>query len=297
MYDVLVIGAGPAGITAAIYAKRAGANVLVLHYGESNLEKARKIDNYYGFENGIDGHSLYQAGIKQAQNLEIEVKEEEVFNIKNEENIFYVETTETQYSSKTVIIATGNKKPRPNIKGITEYEGRGISYCAICDGFFYRNKNVAVIGNGKFALNEAQELKNIASTVTILTNGTNEFTISKEANMFNDSCIKFDNRKIKEIHGETKVTCVEFEDGSKIPVDGVFVAMGEAGGADFAKKIGVILNGDSIVINENMQTNIEGLFSCGNATGGLLQVCKATYEGATAGLSAVKYIKELNGGK
>ena len=74
MYDVLVIGAGPAGITAAIYAKRAGANVLVLHYGESNLEKARKIDNYYGFENGIDGHSLYQAGIKQAQNLEIEVK-------------------------------------------------------------------------------------------------------------------------------------------------------------------------------------------------------------------------------
>ena len=282
MIDVLVIGAGPAGISAAIYAKRAGASVMVLFKGESNLEKAHKIDNYYGFENGIDGKSLYQAGIKQAQNLEIDVKEEEVFSIKKEE-FFCVETENNTYEAKTVIIATGNKKIRPNIKGILDFEGKGISYCAICDGFFYRKKDVAVIGNGKFAIKEAEDLKNIANSVTILTNG-DKFVDSLD--------YKIDTRKIKEIHGENKVNAVEFEDGEIVPVDGIFIAVGEAGGTDFAKKMGIMLNGDSIIVDDKMRTNIEGLFSCGNVVGDLLQVCKATYEGAKAGLSAVQYLKE-----
>ena len=282
MIDVLVIGAGPAGISAAIYAKRAGASVMVLFKGESNLEKAHKIDNYYGFENGIDGKSLYQAGIKQAQNLEIDVKEEEVFSIKKEE-FFCVETENNTYEAKTVIIATGNKKIRPNIKGILDFEGKGISYCAICDGFFYRKKDVAVIGNGKFAIKEAEDLKNIANSVTILTNG-DKFVDSSD--------YKIDTRKIKEIHGENKVNAVEFEDGEILPVDGIFIAVGEAGGTDFAKKMGIMLNGDSIIVDDKMRTNIEGLFSCGNVVGDLLQVCKATYEGAKAGLSAVQYLKE-----
>ena len=283
MVDVLVIGAGPAGISAAIYAKRAGASVLVLYNGESNLEKAHKIDNYYGFENGIDGKSLYQAGINQARNLEIEVKEEEVYNIKKENNIFTIESEKINYESKAVIIATGNKKLRPNIKGIEELEGKGVSYCAICDGFFYRKKDVAVIGNGKFAIKEADDLKNIANSITILTNGEK---------IVDNSGYIVDTRKIKEIHGENKVSSVEFDDGNKMQIDGVFVAIGEAGGADFAKKLGVILKGDSIETDENMKTNIDGLYSCGNANGGLLQVCKATYEGAKAGLAAVQYIKE-----
>lgn len=288
MYDILVIGAGPAGISSAIYSKRAGAEVGIIYYGESNLEKAHKIDNYYGFENGIDGKSLYQTGIKQAQNLGINVKKEEVFNIKKENEIFYIETESNEYKAKSVIIATGNKKLRPNIKGIEEFEGRGISYCAICDGFFYRNKNVVVIGNGKFALNEADELKNIVNSVTILTNGEEIYSNKNyEVNM----------KKIKEIQGENKVSNIEFEDGTTLPVDGVFIAIGEAGGADFAKKLGVMLKADSIVVDENMKTNVDGLYSCGNVAGGLLQVCKATYEGAKAGLSAVQYIKKVNGGK
>lgn len=282
MVDVLVIGAGPAGITAAIYAKRAGANVIVLYNGESNLEKAHKIDNYYGFENGIDGKSLYLAGIKQAQNLEIEVKKEEVFDIKKEGDVFYIETENYGYEAKSVIIATGNKKLRPSIKGIMDFEGKGISYCAICDGFFYRNKNVVVIGNGKFAIKEADDLKNIVNSVTILTNGDS---------IVDSSDYKVDTRKIKEIHGDKKVNAIEFEDGEMLPIDGVFVAIGEAGGSDFAKKMGVILNGDAIVVDENMKTNIGGLYSCGNVSGGLLQVCKATYEGAKAGLAAIQYVK------
>lgn len=282
MVDVLVIGAGPAGITAAIYAKRAGANVIVLYNGESNLEKAHKIDNYYGFENGIDGKSLYLAGIKQAQNLEIEVKKEEVFDIKKEGDVFYIETENYGYEAKSVIIATGNKKLRPSIKGIMDFEGKGVSYCAICDGFFYRNKNVVVIGNGKFAIKEADDLKNIVNSVTILTNGDS---------IVESSDYKIDTRKIKKIHGDKKVNAIEFEDGEMLPIDGVFVAIGEAGGSDFAKKMGVILNGDAIVVDENMKTNIGGLYSCGNVSGGLLQVCKATYEGAKAGLAAIQYVK------
>ncbi len=281
MYDVIIIGAGPAGVSAGLYAKRANKNVLILYYGTSNLEKATDIDNYYGFEKGISGKELYNNGIKQAENLKIDVRKEEVLNIEKINNDFIIKTTENEYNSKTVIIATGNKKLRPNIKGISEFEGKGISYCAICDGFFYRNKNVAVIGNGKFALNEASDLKQIVNNITILTDGLE----MKEKTDFN-----VNNKKIKEIHGENKVTFVEFEDSSKLEIDGIFIALGEAGGSSFAKKMGVMTVGDNIKINEKMETNIPGLYSCGNATGGLLQVCKAVYEGAVAGLSAINFI-------
>lgn len=281
MYDVIIIGSGPAGISAALYAKRANLNVLILYHGESNLEKASEIENYYGFENGIDGKSLYQNGIKQAENLEIMVKNEEVLHIEKIED-FTVKTTKSIYHSKTVIIATGNKKLSPNIKGISEFEGKGVSYCAICDGFFYRDKNIVVIGEGDFALSEAENLKRIVKKITILTNGESIKT---------DGGYEVNTRKIKEIHGNTKVTGIEFEDGKIMDVDGIFVALGEAGGADFAKKMGVMTENDSIVVNENMETNIKGLYSCGNVTGGLLQVCKAVYEGAKAGLSCIQYLK------
>lgn len=284
MIDVLIIGAGPAGISAALYAKRAGMNTTVLYYGESNIEKSHKIDNYYGFENGIVGDTLYNSGIKQAQNLGIEVKREEVYNIRKEGNNFFVETEQNEYEPKVVIIATGNKKLRPDIEGIVEFEGNGVSYCAVCDGFFFRNKDVAVIGNGKFAIKEANELKNIVNSITILSNGE-EFVDSSEYEIVY--------KKIKAIIGENNVKAIKFEDGEKRNFDGIFIAIGEAGSTDFARKLGVVLNGDSIVVDEHMRTNIDGLYACGNATGGLHQICKAVYEGAEAGLAAAKYVKEL----
>lgn len=283
MHDIIIIGAGPAGISAGLYAKRAGANVLILYNGESNLDKAEKIDNYYGFVNGIDGKTLYNNGIEQAKNLGIEVKNEEVLHIEKLGNEFKVKTENEEYTSKATIISTGNKKLRPNIKGVIQFEGKGISYCAICDGFFYRNKNVVVIGNGKFAESEANDLKNIVNNVRILTNG-----LSMETKSDFETITK----KIKQIEGNERVEKIEFDDGSKIDIDGIFIALGEAGGTDFAKKIGVMLNKDNIIVDENMQTNVEGLYSCGNVTGGMLQVCKAAYEGAKAGLAAAKYVKK-----
>lgn len=287
MVDCIIIGAGPAGVSAGIYAKRAGANVLILYSGKSNLEKTHEIQNYYGFVDGIDGKTLYNNGIEQAKKIGIEVKKEEVLNIEKEEMMFKVKTENEIYNAKSVIIATGSKKIRPNIKGIEQYEGKGISYCAICDGFFYKNKNVVVIGNGNFAINEADELKNIASNVKILTNG---LEMEKEINPNYEIITK----KIKEIAGEEKVQYIKFEDETKLEVDGIFIAIGQAGGNDFAKKLGLMTDGNSIKVNENMQTNLDGLYCCGDITGGLLQISKATYEGAKAGLDVAKYIKNIN---
>ena len=176
MYDVIIVGAGPAGISASLYTVRRNLKTLIIYKEESSLEKTKKIENYYGFENGINGEDLYKIGIKQAQNIGAEVIKDEVTNIQadylNEKgHIFKVGTLNNEFEAKSVILATGNKKNKPNIKNMDKYEGKGISYCAICDGFFYKNKDVAVIGNGDYAIAEAMDLQNIARSITILTNG------------------------------------------------------------------------------------------------------------------------------
>ena len=285
-YDIIIIGAGPAGISASLYTVRANRKTLILYEDKSSLEKTDKIENYYGFENGISGKDLYETGIKQAKNLGVDVKKEEVIkiemNMNNKDNYkFIVTTSNNVYKSKAVILATGNKKNKPKITGIEKFEGKGVSYCAICDGFFYRNKDVAVIGSGDYAISETNDLINVAKDVTILTNG-------EKAPNFRADNVKIETRGIKEIKGENKVEEVEFEDGTKLKTDGIFVAQGVAGSSDFAKKLGAITNKDKIVVNEKMETNISGLFACGDCTGGLLQVCKAVYEGAIAGLEAIR---------
>lgn len=283
MYDVIIIGGGPAGVSASLYAKRSNLNVLLIYNDISNVEKAHKIDNYYGFPEGITGPDLFNNGLEQAKNLGVEVLKLEVTGIENQGVSFKVETPAQGYDTKTVIIATGNKKNSPQIKGIKEFEGKGISYCAICDSFFFRNKRIGIIGNGNFALSEAKILKNVTNNITIFTDGhalekTTEFNVN--------------NKKISEIIGENKVSGIKFEDDSIEELDGIFIALGEASAIDFAKTLGIITEGTNIKVNENMETNVKGIYACGNITGGLLQVNKAVYEGAVAGLAATKYIKE-----
>ncbi len=282
MYDIIIIGAGPAGISASLYAKRANLNVLVFYSGKSELEKAEKIDNYYGFPDGIIGKELFEKGIEQAKKIGVEVIKNEVIKISKSSSSFIIKTIEREYEAKAIILSTGNKKIKPNIEGIEEYEGKGVSYCAICDAFFYRNKNVAVIGNGDFAVSEAGELSHVADRVTLLTNGLDEPKCEFEIN----------NKKIKRIIGEKRVKGIGFEDGTSLDVDGIFIALGEAGAGDFAKTLGIIQDGENIKVNDKMETNIEGIYACGNVTGNLLQVCKAVYEGAEAALSAINYVRK-----
>lgn len=286
MYDVIIIGAGPSGISAGLYAKRANLKVLIIYQEEATIKKAELIENYYGFENGISGKELYQIGINQAKNIGIELKKEEVTNVQFKDASNYeVITDQGRYYSKVVIFATGNKKNTPKIKGIKEFEGKGVSYCAVCDGFFYRNKNVSVLGNGNYAISETNELINIANNITILTDG-------KKAPEIRADNVKIDTRKIREVRGNNKIEEVEFEDNSKIKIDGLFVAMGVAGSNEFAKKLGVLTNKDKIMVNENMETNIPGIYACGDCTGGLLQISKSVYEGTKAGLKVIEYLRK-----
>ena len=279
MYDVIIIGSGPAGISAAIYLKRAKKNVLIISKGNSALEKAEKIDNYYGVLS-ISGKELYELGIKQINNLDIPLEDDEVTNI-SFENRFVVTTANRDYEAKYVIIATGTNRKTPNIKGIKEFEGKGVSYCAICDAFFYRNKDVAVIGNGNYAIHEASHLKPVAKSVTILTNGK-EMVENRSATNF-----EIDQTPIREFRGTNVIEEIEFDNNNTKKIDGVFIAIGTASSTDLAKKIGAIVKNNNIAVDENMQTNVKGLYACGDCTGGLLQVNKAVYEGAKAAMNII----------
>ena len=163
VYDAIIIGKGPAGITASIYLKRANYNILVIGKDGGALEKTKAIDNYYGFANTITGKDLLKQGLEQANRLEIPIETDEVLSIGKEEN-FVVETRNNTYQAKAVILATGTSRNTPNIKGIKELEGKGVSYCAICDAFFYRNKKVAVLGSRRLCHKRS---KNTASCCKI----------------------------------------------------------------------------------------------------------------------------------
>ncbi len=283
MYDVIIIGAGPAGISASLYLIRAKKNILVISKDNSSLKKAEKIDNYYGLES-LTGKELFDRGIKQAKELGVNIVKEEVISIDFEDiGKFKVITENKEYISKNVIIATGTSRKTPNVKGIKEYEGKGVSYCAICDAFFYKNKDVAVIGSGNYAIHEAKTLKDLANSVSILTNGE-QVVQNRDESLQN---FDINEKRIKEVRGFNKVEEIDFDDNTSKKVSGVFIAMGTASADELAKKIGVVLKNNSIQVDENMQTNVKGIYACGDCTGGLLQINKAVYEGAKAALHII----------
>ncbi|NLM61695.1 MAG: NAD(P)/FAD-dependent oxidoreductase [Clostridiales bacterium] len=283
MPTVVIIGKGPAGISAALYTSRANVNTIVIGKDEGALARASKIENYYGFEKPIDGRQLVRQGIAQAINTGAQVIDDEVVGIAYDEK-FVVKTKDGQYESDAVLIATGTSRTTPRIKGIRELEGIGISYCAICDAFFYRGKNVAVMGNGEYAVHEALELKPIVGSVTILTDGK-----PMEAEV--PEGVEVVDKEIEAFEGNDVLEGVLFKDGTRIPFSGVFIAIGVAGSTDLARKVGAIIDGNRIVVDENMATSIPGLYAAGDCTGGLLQIAKAVYEGAKAGTEIVKFLR------
>lgn len=288
MYDCIIIGKGPAGISCALYLKRANINCLVIGKDNGSLEKAHMIENYYGQEEKISGKDLIEKGIKQAENLEIPVLTKEVLSIYfNDENpnTYIVKTNKGIYEARTILLATGANRNKPNIKGIKEFEGKGISYCATCDAFFYRNKKVGILGSGDYALSELEELLPIVSEATLLTNGN-------EAREIRSGEIQTIETKIREFKGEEKINSVVFEDDSKIDLDGIFIAEGVASSTDFAKKLGAMTDGRYIKVDDEQKTNIPGIFAAGDCTGGILQISKSVYDGTKAAFSIISYIKE-----
>lgn len=280
-YEVIIVGGGPAGISAGIYCLRAGVKALVLDADKSTLEEAKSIQNYYGIEN-ISGKELKEKGVKQLLSLGGEVLNEEVLKISQNfsDNTFNVKTINYEYKTKAVILCTGTAKKK-TIAGLENFEN--VSYCAICDGFFYSGKTIAVVGEGKFALSECEELERVVDKIYLLTNGENV--------KVNNPKIEVINKKVKTYRGEKRVKEVEFEDSSKINVDGVFVASGSLSSFEISKQLGLITKNNFIVVDKNFLTNINGVFAAGDVIGGLLQVCKAVSDGAQAGLEAVRYLK------
>lgn len=284
MADVMIIGGGPAGVSAALYTARAGLKTTVFTTGSSVLEKAEMIQNYYGLEEGISGSELVRRGIEGARKVGVQFAEEEVTGISYGEKLM-VETVKGTYPADAVVLATGASRKIPRIRRIKELEGRGVSYCAVCDAFFYRGKAVAVLGSGEYALHEIRELLPMAASVTLLTNGeTLTADIPKEVTVIE--------KKAVELLGGEVLDGVLFEDGSQTEIQGLFVALGVAGSAELAKKIGAATEGSRILINDNMETTVPGLYAAGDCTGGLLQVAKAVYEGAKAGTEIAKKQKQ-----
>jgi thioredoxin reductase (NADPH) len=281
--ELLVVGNGPAGISAAIYAARAGINTMVIGRDGGALSKAGQVENYYGLEEPVSGKSLIDTGILQAKRLGIKILEDEVVGI-GYENGFGVKTTHGEYHAKSIILATGAGRTTPKIEGFEQFDGKGISYCAVCDAFFHRGKDVAVLGSGEYAISEAMELLPVAKSVTILTNGeVPSIVIPPE--------LKVETKKIAAFTGDEILNGVKLQDGTSLSLSGVFVAIGVAGSSDLARKLGAEVSGKKIVVNDAMETGIPGLFAAGDCTGGLLQIAKAVYQGAVAGTEATKFLR------
>lgn len=283
MGKIVIVGSGPAGCSAALYAARAGMETTVISKGIGALQKAEQIQNYYGFEEGITGAELYRRGVAGAQAVGTQFVTAEVVGLDYAATLV-VQTTAGDYPADAVILATGTGRIAPKIAGLAEHEGRGVSYCATCDAFFYRDKTAAVLGTGEYALHEVQALLPLAGKVILCTNGeplTAEFPAG----------VTVCTEKLEAIEGEETVTALRLAGGGLLSADGLFVALGVAGSAALARKLGAPVENGRIVVDEKMQTGILGLFAAGDCTGGMLQVCKAVYEGALAATEAIKQIR------
>lgn len=283
MFDAIVVGGGPAGATAAIYLQRFKKHVLLIMKDQGALGKAQHIDNYYGIVDTISGPDLLKNGLDQARRLGVEIIEEEVLSIDNYPH-FSVKTTKGEYKSKTLLLATGKHQIYLKAKHFQEFIGKGISYCAICDGFIYRDKKIGLVGNGPFMEEELEILKNFSQDITIFTNGlTLEVEVDKPV-------VK---EPLEALHGEETVQQV-VAGGKTYDVDVLFIAIGSPSASDFALRLGAFLDNNNIVVDDNFMTNIDGLFAAGDCIGGLLQIVKAASDGAHAAISMNRYLKEHN---
>ncbi len=280
MKRVIIIGSGPAGITTGIYLQRAKIDNIVVTNNQGTLKKADLIENYYGFEKPILGSELMEKGINQYLNLGGKIISDEVIGLDFEDKLV-VKGLKEKYKGDTVVIATGVSRLLPNIKGLNDQ--LGVSYCAICDSFFYREKDVIVLGNGSYAISEAEVLKRVAKSVTIYTNGRamtceTDFEVNKD--------------KIDLITKENNTYILQLSDGSVAFTEGIFIAEGIAGAMALAKKIGAKTEKNKIIIDENKKTTIPNLYAVGDCTGGILQISKAIYDGTVAALDIIKENKK-----
>ncbi|MEJ5293186.1 MAG: FAD-dependent oxidoreductase [Candidatus Methanosuratincola sp.] len=297
--DVLIIGAGPAGLSAAIYSSRQGLRTIVLEEGVigGRATYAHMIDNYPGFPEGISGTDLIARFARQAEKFGSTIRPGEgAKEIKIAGETKEVVTSNEHYISKSLIIATGLRQKKLQIPGEEKLLGRGVSYCATCDGFFFRNKRVAVIGGGNEAASDLLYLSSLAGRIIWLVGGEGITAEDNYLAKIKESGIEpLAGVKIVELLGKEKLEGIMIERAGireKLLVDGVFIAIGSVPTVEILKKAGIEVDDKGFIkTNEETETNIAGVFAAGDCTGKTHQVILAAGQGALAGIKASSYAK------
>ncbi len=296
MYDIIIIGAGPAGLTSAIYARIANKKVLLLEakvYG-GQIVNTLEIKNYPSIKT-ISGFDYATNLYSQAMELGAEIKFEKAVNVENYPDKKVVETRENKYEAKTIIIATGCERRKLSLPNERELIGRGISYCATCDGSFYKDKTIAVVGGGLAALEDALYLSDIAKKIYLIYRGDsfNHEIIASKVTSKPNIFIMY-NSNIKAINGATKLESIDVVGNNEevtLEVDGLFIAVGQIPENENFRKLVDMDDRGYIIAGEDCKTSCEGIFVAGDSRiKTLRQLVTATSDGAVAATNAIKYI-------
>jgi len=302
MYDIVIVGGGPAGLSAGIYSSRLGKKTLILEKltpgGQITLSS--EIENYPGVCEVKSGLEFMSCWPDQAKKFGCEIKSEEVIEIKHIENEkfrFLVKTHKNEYKSKSLIVATGSTPKKAGFEGEIEYTGRGVSYCAVCDGFFYKDKVVAVVGGGDTALEEALYLSQIAKKVYLI-HRRDKFKAAPitQKRVFSNKKIEIIfNANVKKVYGKEFVEGIILLQKDKeidLKVDGVFVFVGMKVNNELIKDLVKINEWGEVKVNLKMETSLKGLYAAGDIReDSVKQVVAAAGDGAVAAINAVKLIE------
>lgn len=293
IYDVIIIGLGASGVSASIYAKRSGLNVCVINYGVPGgiISTSSIVENYPGIKS-ISGSDFAFNLFEHFNSLNIPLYNEEVINIKNGD-VKTVITTNNEYKAKKIIICSGRKPKKLGIKNEDKYMGRGISYCATCDGNLYKNKKVCVVGGGNSALESALYLSNICETVYIIVRKDKFIgseSLVKDVLNKENVIVKF-NSVIEEIVGNDVVESIKIKD-EEIKLSGIFINIGYEPSIGILKGLNLKMDNNYIVVDKNMETSIKGIYAAGDIIKkDLYQLVTAVSEGAVAATNVFKSIK------
>ena len=295
-YDIIIIGAGPGGLTAGIYAGRQGTKNLIIDRDLAGGigREVPEMENYPGFES-ISGLELIEKMKAQAiKNCDLHEMEEVTEITKTDDEYrFTVKTTKDNYQSKTIILATGSSHKHLNTKGEEEFKGKGVSYCATCDGFFFAGRDIIMVGGGNSALQEAIYLNNLGANVTLV-HRRDEFRAQKHLQdmIKKEGISTILNATVEEIKGKMLVESVILKDTvtnelKEIPTNGVFISVGYIPHTELATQLGVNLDESGhIITDKNQKTNVEYVYAIGDVCAGLKQWVVACGEGAVAATSA-----------
>ncbi|WEU40555.1 MAG: thioredoxin-disulfide reductase [Candidatus Odinarchaeum yellowstonii] len=303
-YNLCIIGGGPAGMTAAIYAGRSGLSTIIIDAMALGgaMATAPIIENYPGWES-ITGLELARIMRKQVEKAGVEIREmEKVVEVKLQDKVKTIKTDLEEYTCDSVIIATGGERKRLGAKGEADFYGKGVSYCAVCDGALYKDKNVIVVGGGNCAASAALYLKNIARNVTLIHRRDDLRCESVLKNRLLDCGVKIIwNSVIRELKGDKTLKTVIVENTidrtlTELPVDGLFIEIGIVPNSSPFHCAGVKVDeAGYIIVDKDMKTNIPGVFAAGDVTGGVEQISVAVGKGTIAYNSAYEYIRSLSG--